>query len=411
MLEKIKEAFEVYKGNMEQELNELLTGGAKKPCEDCAKNIELIQAHANFNESEPTRLTIEAEEGFAIHYEHLTRLSEHNGMPAITSHDFCETCYTTFYYEFCGFDSEKIFQFGHTELVEIDDYKHFLARNQNIFFQKFADFLTSYFKEQKGDVTLYLSLDEALKRKNHEYLVSYYTKEGKPLETLDHVHTYLSETEMFTASRIGWLFENEFLQQIIYPLEQVTFEYSSYRESITVEIDIKKIKERRFFDVYSKSFVPFEALDMEKIHMIKRNADTYALCGEEKRKLDLKPMTSFDEIKDLFEQFFTAFEHELLTAKFGTAYDAYLAEAGKFDSFFEGLKEFGRQNRQQVEKPTTLNGFEKFDNVRVQNGLYQGMRACIKEIDFSKETIGLVFFGETDFDNVIHVKPTICVKS
>ena len=93
MLESINEAFEHYKVGMEKEIRQLLEKGTPEPCEHCQKNIDLMTSHEDYDPQNPNILRVEAESDFTLDYEHLTRLSEHAGMPVMTSHDFCKNCF------------------------------------------------------------------------------------------------------------------------------------------------------------------------------------------------------------------------------------------------------------------------------------------------------------------------------
>lgn len=378
-----------------------------------------MKKHEHFNAKKPHILVVECDSSFEFSLEHTTRLDEHMGMPIITTHDVCETCFTNYYYEFEGFDSNQVYRCQPSTLKTIQDYRKLLSQEKIISIQQFAPYLSARFQETSECVTLYASLDEDLKRSHHENLISFYEQHNIPLSDADNVGTYVSEEELFTNSRMGDLFEQEFLQQITYPLSKLHFEYNTYHKKIDIEMNIHQVEKQAFFDIYTRKFVSFDVLDLTNIHTIKRNADTHAFCKEIKKKLHLEQNASVNEIHRLFDCYFNTLEHNLLKEVFGKTYDEFVEteenEKEAFNKMIVGMREYAKEAQEkqralQPEKPVDLNGFKKYDTIQIQQGIYQGMKACIKEIDFNKEELNIVFFGETNSRNVISIKPKECIK-
>ena len=80
------------------------------------------------------------------------------------------------------------------------------------------------------------------------------------------------------------------------------------------------------------------------------------------------------------------------------------------NSMREHFKENPIMIKKQEEEPKELNGFKRFDNVVVKRRPYKDMKGCIERIDFKKEKVEVVFFGETDSDNKISFKIKDCEK-
>lgn len=415
MLQEIKEAFEVYTNGVPEKLEKVLKE-KRKPCEKCQKNIDMIKGHKNFNHSDLEKshvLNLDFDDEFALDTEHMTRLSEHSGMPLFEVEHYCEKCSTSFVYSIEGFHDEKTVEFRTGESQSIEDYLSLIEKEKKLYTHRFAPFLNKrFFEDEDKEVELYLSLDENLRRSNHDYLVSYYNGEGLPLEEIDIVHASLSEDSLFTSSRCGGIYEREFLQKVKYPLNKISFDFGLYFDSIEVNVNINDIKERVFFDVYSKEFVDFKDIDFENIHMFKRNDDTYEFFEQKRTELNLKPSESIDHFKNMFDEFFEGFKKEFMLNEFGDTYQEYL-DKKEFRERWD--QEFIESMKVPEEKPAEkvaaeIDGIKEGDNIVVQGGIYKDLKGYVKKIDTNRKRIGVVFFGDKISDNIVYIDSVDCLK-
>lgn len=414
MIEKLNEAMSHYTPTFLPKIEFFLNQTQTQPCTACQKNIDLIHTHPDYVAKKPNELNVSVDSTFTLVFDHLERISQHDGMPAATTSDICPTCFTTFDTHFSGFDEDVHYSYRLLSVATIKDCMTFLSRQKKISLKAFDSFLNRYFAASTETVTIYASLDEQLKRSNHDYLLSYYAKNQKDIKELDRVTCCLTEEEIFTRNCIGGLYKNEFIQAIECPLNTLSFAYSTYHEKIQTTFMTSNVLSNVFFDIETKHFVSFDQINQEQIHPIKRNHDTYAYCDERKKKNNA---TSTNVIHAMFDQFFSELEQTLLGKKFGSAYTKYKSDLRKKEqeekAFYASIKEhfahIGNTHKKE-ELPTTLHGIGTFDNVLVNQTPYLNMKACVKYIDFQKEQLHVVFFGEQNDENVLHVQVKNCQK-